>query len=443
MKQYRITFLIVTVVVLALVAARMTWRVNELEKQLAANKSVPADVPSKLEPKTPATQPLGGQKTVVSTSHSVVQQNKASQVALKPNVVPAKSPLNSDMTKLLSDARAAMGRKAYDKARESLRVAYSTSRDPDMRMTIGQMLYECLIRTHAYEEAQALGFELLTLSPSPEERFLLNQQLAALLHSMGKPLEAESLLAQAIATEQNSDMRHKYEAKLRGVWRHTPGRTGEVVSNLTDRVTTNPQDEATLKQLGDIYLKSRRDYKAAQPIYEQLVALHPDDPQLQSALLGIYRETKNFEGMRRVLENLLAQAGGDDPTLRFQIAQNELQAGRGDEAVAYAEKHLSGGNASTFQLQMLSTIYDKAGRKENALATLDSAIARETNAQQQLSMRFQKTDMLILNKQYTEAEKLLRSIIQTAGEDKQTTSRSKSGIIRIYEMQGKLTELNL
>lgn len=341
------------------------------------------------------------------------------------------------------NAKTAMSRKAFDKARESLSAAFAATTDPDERMATGQLLYECLIRTQTYDDALTLGRELLTLSPSPEERLVLNQQLAALLHRMGKSAEAEALVTQAMSQEHDAATQAKYEAQLRSIWRHTPGRTGEVVSNFTNRLAANPRDEAALWQLGDIYLKSRRDHKAAQPVYEQLAALHPEDPQIQVVLLGIYRETENFDGMRRVYENRLAQSGSNDPTVRFQIAQTELQAGRGDEAIAYAEKHLSGESATPFQLQMLSAVYNKAGRKDDAMATLDTAIVRETNAQQQVSMQFQKTEMLIWNKRYDEAEKLLRLIIQAAGDNKQIESRAKGEIVRIYEIQGRISELNL
>lgn len=350
---------------------------------------------------------------------------------------------NQSIDELIASAEAAMSRKAYDKAREDLESALLMSTDPDKRMAIGQMLYKCLVRTHAYDEALELGQELLTLSPSPDERLVLTQQLAALLHAMGKPSEAETLLSNASDGTDDPATRAKYEAQLRSIWRHTPGRTGEVVSNLTEAVVANPQDEATLRQLGDIYLKSRRDYKAAEPVYEQLAALHPEDPQIQSTLIGIYRENQNYDGVRRVFEMRLAQSGGDDPTLRFQIAQTELQAGRGDDAVAYAEKHLSGDEATAFQLQMLSTVYDKAGRKDAAAVALDTAIDRETNAQQRVSMQFQKVERLIWSKQFPDAESLLRSIIQVAGDDKQTVSRAKGEIVRIYELQGKLAELNI
>jgi glutamine amidotransferase PdxT len=121
----------------------------------------------------------------------------------------------------------------------------------------------------------------------------------------------------------------------------------------------------------------------------------------------------------------------------------DLQAGRGDDAVAYAEKHLAGETASSFQLQMLSAVYDKAGRKQQSLDTLDMAISRETNAQQRVSMQFQEVDMLVLDKNYAAAETLLRSLHNANQDDKQTLARVNSELVRIYQMQGRIAELNL
>lgn len=443
MKQYRVFALVVTVVVLAVVAAHMKWRVCELEKQIAANKSVPADLPNKVTQKKPASHPLNSQKTVATTSPAVVQQNKASQVAQQPNVVPTMSPLSSDMSNLLSDARAAMGRKAYDKAREFLESAYLGTLDPDGQMRIGQMLYECLIKTHAYEEAKILGFQLLALTPTPKERLVLTQQLAALLYKMGRSDEVESLLKDTLAKEQDPEVRMKYDAQLRNVWRHTPGRMSEVVSNLVERLVMEPRDESALRQLGDIYLKSRRDHKSAQPVYERLASLHPEDAQVQATLLGIYRENGNFDGMRRLYEEQLAGKGGNDTTLRFQIAQTEIMAGRGDEAIKYVEKYLSGEKASSFDLQMLATTYEKVGRINDALVIMDKAMTKESDKQKRINMQFQKVDILLADKRYAEVETLLRSIIAVSDDNKQTIGRAKSQLIHVFEMQGRTGDIQL
>jgi len=355
---------------------------------------------------------------------------------------PASQP-STDIEQLKADASDAMSRKAYDKARTILEAVMAQTADPDEKMVVGQSLYECLIRTHAYEEALALGRELLALNPSPDEELLMTQQLAALLQRMGRSDEAEALLNDAMGAEDDPAVQEKLQAQRRSVQRHTPGRMDEVVSNLTVQVENNPQDEDALRELGAIYLKSRRDYEAAKPVYEKLAELNPDDPQIESALLGIYRQTRDFDGMRSVYESRLQTAGGDDSTLHLSIAQTDLMAGKGDDAVAYAEEHLAGDDATPFELQMLSSVYDKAERKEEALNTLSTAIERSDNAQQKVSMQFQKADMLIWTKQYDEAEALLRSIREANKDDKQTASRVNSELIRIYQMQGKMGEIEL
>ncbi len=377
------------------------------------------------------------QPSTASNAEDLTSDSKA-KFGFKSNVVAT----SANIPALKKAARVAMDHKAYDKARKSLEKAFASTADPDEQMEIGQQLYESLIRTHAYTEALELGRTLLSLNPTPGERLTLTQQMAALLHRMKKSDAAEKFLREAIEAEQNPSNREQLQAQLRGMWRYTEGRTAQVVSDLTAQLDQNPEDEEALQELGEIHLKSRRDYKAALPVYEQLAALNPKDQKVQSTLLRLYRETDNFDGLRRAYENRLSQSGGDDPTLRFQIARTELQAGRGDSAVEYAEQHLSGNNATPFELQMLSTIYDKAGRKDEAMVTLDTAIASESNWQQRVSMQFQKAGMLIWHKQYTEAERLLRSIIKAAGDDRQTNSHAKSEIVRIYEIQGKLSELN-
>ena len=399
---------------------------------------------ARLENSRDATVPNGAEAPL-EESASVVSDAEAElrAAALNSLVGPGDESQEVDPVALEAQAKAAMTRRAYDKARDSLVQLFNCESDGAERIRIGQMLYECLVRTHAYEEALKLGRELLALGPSSEVSLRLTQQLAALLHRMGRQTDAETLLREAIATEKDPGPKERLSAQLRGIWRHTAGRTDEVIADLEARIEQNPRDREALRTLGEIHLKSRRDHESALPVYEKLVELDPSNVRLETTLLGLYRKNRRFDGMRRIFEERLDKSGDGDPTLHLSIAQTELLAGRGDEAVQYAESHLAGEDATPFELQMLSTVYDKAGRDEAAVATLDTAIARATNDQQRVSMQFQKADMLVWDKKYAEAEALLRSIIETAGDDKQTLTRAKSEIVRIYEMQGKLSELNL
>lgn len=216
-----------------------------------------------------------------------------------------------------------------------------------------------------------------------------------------------------------------------------------VVSTLTDYIAQNPHDEEALRVLGEIYLKFRRDYQAAVPIYERLMEINPADRETRMTLLGLYRNTRNFDGMRRIYEIRLAQAGGDDPALHLCIAQTELRAGRGEKAVEYAKKHLGGDEAKSYTLQMLAMVYDKAGQHHAAIATLDAALSRAENDRQRAGIQFQKADMLIWDKRYADAEVLLRTVRENHSEDATIRSRADSELIRIYQTQGRLRELEL
>ncbi len=349
----------------------------------------------------------------------------------------------TSLEELKVDAADAMDRKAYDKARVALESVMAQTVDLDDKLVVGQDLYECLVRTHDYDAALALGQELLSLNPTPEERLLFTQQLAALLQRMGRSDEAEKLLGDAIASADDAETKEKLEGQLRSVWRHTDGRMDEVVAGLERTLETDPNDEQALKELGAIYLKSRRDYESAKPVYEKLAELQPEDQQVQSALLKVYRETDDFDGMRRVYEQQIELSEDDDANLRFQVAATELYAGRGDDAVTYAEEYLGGDDATPHQLQMLSKVYDRSGRKEEAVRALDQAIDQSNDLQQRTSIQFQKADMLFWNKQYAEAEAILRKIKQENADNQQVLSRVNNDLLRLIQAQGKMGEIKL
>jgi hypothetical protein len=49
--------------------------------------------------------------------------------------------------------------------------------------------------------------------------------------------------------------------------------------------------------------------------------------------------------------------------------------------------------------------------------------------------------MLICNEKYDDAEEVLRSILAVRREDRQTISRARSELVRLYELQGRLWAL--
>jgi tetratricopeptide (TPR) repeat protein len=443
MKQYRITLLVVTVIVLAVIAVRMTWRVRELEKQLVANKSVHANVLSKIEPKKPATQPLGGQKNGMSTSTSVVQQRKEAQSDRQPKVVSANNPLSSDMAKLLSDARAAMSRKAYDKAAEMLKHALTRESDPERKQQIRVMLGESLAASQDFDEAVGVYKDYLAAATSDEERVLGVTRMAAVLSLQKKFTEAEQILSSPSLIGNDPAHRQAIQHAQLRLWQSQPGRLDQVVTELEVKVASDPADRESLELLGTIYLKVQRNYDKAKPVYEKLLVQEPDNAGFQNTLIGIYRETRDYDKARDIYERYLAAHPKEADGIHFQIASLYIQSGKSDEGVAYAERHLNTAEATTEQKEQVARIYEFSGRLDDAAKTLRESENATKDAAKRTDLRFRQSDLLIRQKKYTEAEALVRRILSENSSDKEIKARANQELIRIYQVQGRVGEMGL
>jgi len=216
-KQIFVAFIITAVILGAGVLA-----LRNLPTQPTAN---PESAPSK-------------QPYLVRPAEDQIHHN-LSGVGDKPQETPAPSgetelavPANPLLAERVTLALEAMDRKAYDKAGDLLKQAMAGTTDPDERIRLGQMLYECLIRTHDYQEALILGRDLLTLNPTPDEQLLITQQLAALLYRIGQNPEAEKILLKTIADEKYKPEREQLKAQLRRFLLYTKGRNKEIQTNF-------------------------------------------------------------------------------------------------------------------------------------------------------------------------------------------------------------------
>ena len=74
---------------------------------------------------------------------------------------------------------------------------------------------------------------------------------------------------------------------------------------------------------------------------------------------------------------------------------------------------------------------------------LDQAIVQSDDLQQRTSIQFQKADMLFWNRQYAEAEAVLREIKQENLDNQQVLSRVNNDLLRLIQAQGKMGEIEL
>jgi len=421
----------------------MNWRVVELEEQLEMlNLKQEAKERKSTVKEKVLSSPSEQISTITNLFQPVLQPtNKYHRVLL--DLPHPKPQANYSLTNLLSDARSAMKRKAYDKAKDLLWLALQLESDPEGKQQIRALLAESMAATQDLDGAVIAYDEYLEAATSDQERVLGLTQMAAVLSLAKRFDEAEALLANPGLIGDDPAMRQAIlHAKLR-LWQARPGRLDQVAAELESKIAANPPDRESLELLGTIYLKVQRNYDKAKPVYEKLLAQEPDNPGLQNTLISVYRETRDYAKARDLYERYLVSHPKEADGIRFQIAALYIQSGQGDEGVAYAEKYLNGKEATVEQKEQVARIYEFSGRLEDAVKALREAETVVQDTAKKTELRFRQSDLLLRQKKYGDAEALVRRLLSENSTDKDVKVRANQELIRIYQVQGKMGEIKL
>ena len=351
--------------------------------------------------------------------------------------------LELSFEELMGQARAHISRRSYDKATPLLEAALAKSRTAEERVQILSLLADSYGRTQRFEAAERCLQELTGFATSDNERVSASIRLANLHALQGEYGSAERVLEKVTLVGSNDSVRGRIEAAEMHIWQLQPGRLNQVASNLQSRVDSNSADQVEIQQLGTIYLKYEKDYQKAKPIYEMILAQNPTNSSLQNTMINIYQKTHDFQKAKAVYQSYLKGNPDEADGIHYQIASLDLKAGRGDNAVEYAKKNLAGEDATTGQLKLVARICEQSGRIEDAMHLLARAADKADSDDVRVDIAFQQVDILILQKQYDQAEASLREIINQHGDSANIKSQANKELIRIYQLQGRLGELQL
>jgi tetratricopeptide (TPR) repeat protein len=354
----------------------------------------------------------------------------------RPSSTPSISPT-------IEAAQEAMERRAYDKAAEALKQALAEETDPGKKQQIRAMLAESLAASQDFDGAGAVYREYLAGATSDEERVLGVSRLAAVLSLQKRFDEAEALLADPGLIGDDPAQRQAIQFAQLLLWQSRPGRLDEVAGELEAKTSADPADRESLELLGTIYLRVQRDHDKAKPVYEKMLAQDPDNPGLQNTLIGIYQETRDYGKARDIYERYLEHHPEQADGIRFQIAALYVQSGQGDDAVAYAREHLAGPQATAEQREQAARIYEFSGRLDDAAQLLQEAQSVAPDAGKKTDLQLRQVDLLARQEKYAEAETLVRRILTENPANRDIRARANQELIRLYQMQGKVGELDL
>ncbi|HXI55093.1 MAG TPA: SIR2 family protein [Polyangia bacterium] len=150
-----------------------------------------------------------------------------------------------------------------------------------------------------------------------------------------------------------------------------------VLAAAADAAPDRAEEIALRLQLGQVLASNLRDSDGALAAFERVYQIAPATPQVLDALEGQYRARERWSDVARILEEKarVASDGGEAAeAARIRKQRAELLAervGDVDASIVTMETVLGGDPDNRMALRQLELLYEKAGRDEDALRTLE------------------------------------------------------------------------
>ncbi len=175
--------------------------------------------------------------------------------------------------------------------------------------------------------------------------------------------------------------------------------------------------------LGLIYrsLFRRGRSEVLEPAIEQLaraVELDPGNVEALSALGQLYTVAQSWEDAARTYQKLRALRPDTHGVDLFQ-AQALANLGRTEEAIDVLQDPSEDPASQFDRLRLLAQLYVSAERYDDAIGTYEQAVELTAEGQQRWNLQFTLGGLLIHQSRFTEAEEVLRKVVEGGSTDPQ------------------------
>lgn len=229
-----------------------------------------------------------------------------------------------------------------------------------------------LLRTHDLEQAGAVLDQGLGLDPNHFPSYLARAQVALARDDLA---EAERLSRTAARIVDADHPRLLALDALLALRRGDADRALALASPASAKL----QDDAQLLSiLGFAYL-AKQHWAFAEQAFRRVAGLLPDARALQPMLAQLAARQGRFDEAADLVAPLLDDATGANPALRRIAGLYALQAGRTAQAQALLRSTLAAGPDRAV-LQGLMLLWSRSGDRDDALATLEAALATHRDA---------------------------------------------------------------
>lgn len=239
--------------------------------------------------------------------------------------------------------------------------------------------------------------------------------------------------------------RRSAQQRLIQLWQKIPGKIEEAIKEAEAALQKNPQDEAALDRLSEIYsLGTKPDPAKAALVYEKLIELNPKDQNLYHRLAQAYQQTKQYDKAVEVYKKLMATTPKESAQhLVILVAQMYLNGGKKEEALAFLKENGDLSSKQPGTCAQYGSFYGQAGMHAEAEELFLKAAAGARSPQEETSYVTQAAESARQRKDYVKAEAQLRGLLQKYPESKDIRAQVNSALFRLLEEQGKTGDLKL
>ena len=324
----------------------------------------------------------------------------------------------------------------FDEAIEMYGKAIVTETDDSEKNKLKIGLGRAYLHANRAEDAEKTILEAVETERDTEKKaeyYLYLAEVYETLNRVDKAIEAyEFVLGNCTDNINIHTARQKLTKLLKG-----NGTLKEYVSLLEKKLEEDPEDIMVMECLARAYSINETNNEKILPLYEKLFDAKPDDRQISSDLIRLFRQSGQYEKAVEVHLKLM-ESDPDSPKKIYyeRISDLYLESGNPEEALIWDERSLAEDPDNAYTCLRVAERYAELKKEDKALEMYISAIAKTQREGDKELISLELVDFYIDLEDLEKAKNLATEVLNSSN-DPQIKRELQTRIALIDERKKK------
>jgi len=260
--------------------------------------------------------------------------------------------------------------------------------------------------------------------------------IAYTYQSQGKLKEAEAAARDIIATATSEGYRQNAARLLVTVLRSS-GRDTDYIRELNERVTKNPEDKKTLKQLLAVY-QSQSKYAKVAEIYKKLIQAEPTTSNYTNWINSLSNAGK-YPDQVEAYKEFFAKFPEQKRNHGFGLMNAYKNARKTEEAIKAGKEYIEASTQKDQAASQVAQLLGQMNRYKEAVETYQLAIKWARSQSNRWNWQYQLARFYREKGKWKEAEALARGLMKSATQEHQRNQAS-SLLVEVLQNTGGLAK---